>query len=40
MGNDVFVAFVCGACGGLVFGIMLSAFFVAISNKIEGRDDR
>ena len=37
MSSDVFVAFWCGACGGAIFGIMLSAIFVAISNKIEGR---
>ena len=40
MTNDALVAFMCGGCCGIVFGIFLSAVFVAIGNKIEGRDDR
>ena len=38
MNNEVFIAFWVGACGGVIFGISLSAIFVAISNRIEGRE--
>lgn len=33
---DNFVSFWVGACCGLVFGIIISAVFAAISNQIEG----
>lgn len=36
MNNEVFVAFWVGVCAGLVFGIVMSAFIVAISNHIDG----
>lgn len=36
MTNDAFVAFWVGICGGVIFGIFISAVFTAISNRIEG----
>ncbi len=39
MSIDVYMAFLMGAVCGVVFGIAMSAIFVAISNKIEGRND-
>lgn len=38
MSNEVFIAFWVGVCGGLIFGIMMSAIIVAISNHIEGEE--
>ena len=37
MSNEL-IAFLCGGCGGVFIGIILSALFVAISNKIEGEN--
>jgi putative solute:sodium symporter small subunit len=37
---DVFSAFWVGACGGVIVGIVLSAVFVAVSNRIEGETDK
>ena len=34
------IIFLCGGCGGVFAGIVLSALFVIISNKIEGDTDK
>ena len=38
MSIEVVEAFTVGAFLGVVFGITMSAIFVAISNRIEGRE--
>lgn len=37
MSNELII-FLCGGCGGIFIGIILSALFVVISNKIEGEN--
>ena len=37
MTNEL-IAFLCGGCFGVFIGIILSALFVVISNKIEGEN--
>ena len=41
MANDAFVAFWAGACCGLVFGIMMTAVFVAaaVNDRRENNDN-
>ncbi len=34
MSNEL-IAFLCGGCGGIFIGVILTTLFVAISNKIE-----
>ena len=38
MSIEVVEAFAVGAFLGVVFGITMSAIFVAVSNKIEGKE--
>lgn len=34
------IIFLCGGCSGIFAGIVLSALFITISNKIEGDTDK
>ena len=40
MANDAFVAFWAGVCCGMVFGVMMTAVLAAVSNKIEGSEEK
>ena len=39
MSIEIVEAFTVGAFLGVVFGVTMSAIFVAVSNKIEGREE-
>ena len=39
MSNEL-IAFLCGGCGGIFIGGVLSALFITISKKIEGDTDK
>lgn len=38
--TNEFVAFWCGGCAGVIVGFVLAAVFVAVSNKIEGSEEK